>query len=151
VHVHRLTVRFGDCDPAGIAYFPRIHDWFHQGMETWFDRALGHPYAQVIRVRQLGFPTARIEADFARPCALGDALALELRLAAVGRSSVSLAFTLRGADAAEVRATARSVVVALDLDPASPTHGRAVPLPDDLRAAMLAFGVHPLTDEPAAG
>ena len=65
VHVHRVRVGFGDCDPAGIVYFPRFFHFFHEAMETWFDEVLGLPYAEMIGGRGLGFPAVHTEADFA--------------------------------------------------------------------------------------
>ena len=64
VHVYRLRVKFGDCDPAGIVYYPKFFDWFHQAMESWFDNVLGAPYASVIWDRKIGFPAAHTQADF---------------------------------------------------------------------------------------
>src|SRR4051812_19837181 len=97
VHVHRYEVRFGDCDPAGIVYFPRFFALFHEAMETWFAAGLGVAYAGLIVGRKLGFPAVHSEADFKVPCALGEAIAVELRVARLGTSSIALEYTVRGA------------------------------------------------------
>lgn len=137
-HRHPLTVRFGDCDPAGIAYFPRIYDWFHQAMETWFSEHLGAPYDEVIRGRKIGFPAVRSEAEFRIPCALGDRLFVELTVAEVGGRSLELAYQVVGEDGVQ-RAIGRTKVVVVDLDPTSDGHLRSVEPPDDLRTAIEAF------------
>jgi 4-hydroxybenzoyl-CoA thioesterase len=131
VHVHRVEVRFGDCDPAGF-------DLFHQAMETWFAAGLGLAYAGVIVGRRLGFPAVHSEADFKRPCALGEAIAVELRVARLGRSSIGLDYVVRGVDG-DVRLTGATTCVVMDLDPASPGFRRAVALPDDLRVRIERF------------
>lgn len=141
VHVHPLTVRFGDCDPAGIVYFPRYFDWWHQAMETWFDDALDLPYAELISLRRIGFPCVRTEADFKRPCKPGDAIGVELRVEGVGRSSLRFAYAVRPLDVpdAELRATGASVVALMDLDPTRPTFRRAIAMPADLRERIERF------------
>ncbi len=151
MHVHRVQVRFGDCDPAGIVYFPRFFDFFHQAMETWFS-AIGFRYDEVILDRKIGFPAVHTEADFRAPSRFGEAIDVELRVRALGRSSVRFGYTVYGPErvtgedgedgqAAQPRLTGATVCVVMDLDPQSPRHRQAMPVPDDLRAAIEAFGV----------
>ncbi|MCA9718286.1 MAG: acyl-CoA thioesterase [Myxococcales bacterium] len=146
VHVHRVPVRFGDCDPAGIVYFPRFFHFFHEAMETWFGDALGLPYAGLIGPRKIGFPAVHTEADFKIPCKLGESIDIELRVLGLGRSSIRLGYTVRTAGAgpeAPPRLTGATVCVVMDLDPQSPGFRAALPMPEDLRAAIEAFGVSP--------
>lgn len=138
VHVHRVEVRFGDCDPAGIVYFPRFFHLFHEAMETWFSAGLGLSYAGLILERKLGFPAVHSEADFKAPCALGDSITVELRVARLGRSSIGLEYVVRG-DTGDLRLTGASTCVVMDLDPASPGFRRAVAIPDELRARIERF------------
>lgn len=131
---------WGDCDPAGIVYFPRFFDMFHQAMEGWFSAGLGVPYDQVIVGRKIGFPSVHTEADFTRPCQFGERIGIELRVGKVGRSSVELLYRIVGADdPADERGRGRTVCVVMDLDPGSSGFRRSVPLPDDLRAAIVSF------------
>ncbi len=138
-HRIEVAVRWGHCDPAGIVYYPVYYDFFHQAMETWFDRVLGVPYRTVIESRRIGFPAVHTEADYHAPSAYGDRLVVVLAVARLGRSS--LTFDLRIEDpAGTLRVSGRKVVVAMDLDPASATFRRAVPIPDDVRRRIEAFG-----------
>ncbi len=139
VHVLTLDLRFGDCDPAGIVYFPRYFDFFHQAMETWFPAGLGFGYDEFVRVRKLGFPAVHSEADFERPSRFGEQIEIHQRVTRLGRSSLGFAYEVHGGG--QRRATGRSVCVVMDLAPASPGHGKAVAMPEDLRARILAFGV----------
>lgn len=138
VHVHRIEVRFGDCDPAGIVYFPRFFGFFHDAMETWFADKLGLAYASVVAGRRLGFPAVHTEADFRSPCALGDRIAVELRVASVGRSSIGLGYTVRG-EGGDVRLTGATTCVVMDLDPTSRDFRKAVAIPTDLRRVIENF------------
>lgn len=138
MHIHRVRVRFGDCDPAGIVYFPRFFHFFHEAMESWFDDVLQVPYAGLIQGRKLGFPAVHTEADFAAPCAFGDEIAVEQRVVGLGRTSLRFAYRVRahGDPAAPVRLTGATVCVVMDLDPQRPSFRRPVELPPDLRARI---------------
>jgi 4-hydroxybenzoyl-CoA thioesterase len=143
VHVHEVDVGWGQCDPAGIVYFPRFFEMFHAAMETWFGRALGLPYQDVIVGRKIGFPAVHTEADFRKTTRFGERIAVELRVQRLGTSSIDLGYVIRGAAPDDVRAVGRTVCVVMDLDPTSAEHHRARPLPDDIRAAIVRFGVAP--------
>jgi 4-hydroxybenzoyl-CoA thioesterase len=136
-----MQVRWGDCDPAGLVYFPRFFERFHDAMERWFHDALDHPYDALIMGRRLGLPTVHTEADFRMPCRFGEALRVELRVLRLGRSSIELGYRVVADGEAEPRLTGRTVCALMDLDPTRPTHARAVPWPEDLRARIEAFGV----------
>jgi 4-hydroxybenzoyl-CoA thioesterase len=139
VHELVLDVRFGDCDPAGIVYFPRFFDFFHQAMETWFPEHLGFGYDEFVRGRKLGFPAVHTEADFERPCRFGERITIRQRVTKLGRSSIEFAYEVDGTDGR--RATGRTVCVVMNLDEHSPEHGKAVALPAELRARIEAFGI----------
>lgn len=140
---HSIQVSWGDCDPAGLVYFPRFFEKFHEAMERWFGDALLQPYDALIMGRRLGLPSVHTEADFRAPCRFGEALVVELRVLRLGRSSIELGYRVvqAMADQDEVRLTGRTVCALMDLDETRPTHGRAVPWPEDLRARIEAFGV----------
>ena len=141
MHLHRIPVRFGDCDPAGIVYFPRFFDFFHQAMESWFAR-VGHDYDDLILGRRLGFPAVHTEADFRAPCHLGEVVVVEQRVERVGTKSIRFGYRIRGeADEREdePRLTGATVCVVMDLDPKSPTFRQGLEIPGDLRVAAEAF------------
>jgi 4-hydroxybenzoyl-CoA thioesterase len=125
------TVRFADCDPAGIVFYPQYLVMLNDLVEQWFEDGLGLRYEQIIGERRLGLPTVRLEADFTAVSRHGDRLALTLSLVHLGRSSLHTAARFDGADGV-LRMRTRSVLVCTSLD----TH-RPVALPEDLRAAML--------------
>ncbi len=142
VHVHRQPVRFGDCDPAGIVYYPRFLHFFHEAMETWFSDELDYPYHEVILGQQIGFPSVHCEADFRSPCALGEVLAIELRVKKLGRTSIHFDYQVRGVGDPEresLRLVGATVCVVMDLNPGSPDFRRALPIPADLRARIESF------------
>ncbi|MEZ4453859.1 MAG: acyl-CoA thioesterase [Nannocystaceae bacterium] len=141
VFIHRRTVRFGDCDPAGIVYYPRFFDIFHESMEQWFWVALDYRYDRVILDDKVGFPTVHCAADFKIPAIMGEDLAIEVRVPKIGRSSIHFDYQVRtfGDPSAPLRLRGETVSVVMDLDPARPTFRRPLEIPADLRARIEAF------------
>lgn len=125
-------VRFSDCDPAGIVFFPQYLVMLNGAVEEWFDEGLRVSYAQLIGARRTGLPTVRLEADFTAVSRHGDELIWTLALEKLGRSSLTLAVEVHGGD--ELRLRLRQVLVCTALD----TH-RPQPLPADVRAAMASY------------
>jgi 4-hydroxybenzoyl-CoA thioesterase len=124
-------VRFADCDPAGIVFFPRYLELLHDAFECWFDEGMGIAYSALIGERRTGFPTVRLEVDFSAISRHGDALVRRIRIQRLGRTSLALAHEFVGTGAAggpELRLAAKQVVVCTSLA----TH-RPQPFPDDVR------------------
>jgi len=124
------TIRFSDCDPAGIVFYPQYFVMFNGLVEDWFTEGLGVPYSDLIMRRHLGLPTVRLEADFTAVSRMGDTVALELGVERLGRSSLALALRCVGAGD-EQRMAMRTVIVST-----SKEDHRAIPLPDDVRGAI---------------
>ncbi len=126
------VVRFSDCDPAGIVFFPQYLVMLNGAVEQWFDEGLRMPYAGLVDERRLGLPTVRLEVDFTAVSRHGDALDLALGVSRLGRSSLTLDWAFRSGP--QLRLKARQVLVCTSLH----TH-RPQALPDDLRSALAAF------------
>jgi 4-hydroxybenzoyl-CoA thioesterase len=126
----RQTVRYFQCDPGGIVYFPCFFDMFSTALEDWFAEALACPWGtDLIGARKLSTPSLAIRAEFLRACRLGEKLDFDLWPTHLGRSSIQLA--LAGSAAGEERLRAAWTICMV-----SPEQFRSVPIPDDLRARM---------------
>jgi 4-hydroxybenzoyl-CoA thioesterase len=90
--LHHRTVRFGECDPAGVVYYPIFFNWFHECMEVWFEEALQTPYAEVIQ--EIGFPAKSCEANFLRPIPVGSSITLVLSLSEIRQKGFCLIFDI---------------------------------------------------------
>ena len=88
--VTQLDVRFGDVDPAGIAYFPRIYDFIHQAFETLWAVHVGKRYYYLVSQERLGFPLVHSEVDFKHPLRFGDRPVVKVTSFKVGRTSLGL-------------------------------------------------------------
>lgn len=123
-------LRFGDCDPSGIAYFPSYLNILNGVVEEFWAR-VGFPWPRLIMVRKIGTPTVHLTCDFSRPSRFGDSLTFELRFGRVGRASLHLEHVVSGADGTRWRA--RQILAATSL-----VHHHAIPWPDDVRAPLVA-------------
>jgi 4-hydroxybenzoyl-CoA thioesterase len=123
-------LRFGDCDPSGIAYFPSYLNILN-GVVEEFWAGIGFPWPGLLAVRKIGTPTVHLTCDFSRPSMFGDLLTFKLRIGRVGRASLHLAHVVLGADG--MRWRARQILAATSL-----VDHHAIPWPDDVRAALVA-------------
>ncbi|CAM3357357.1 acyl-CoA thioesterase [Paracidovorax anthurii] len=126
---HRI--RFAECDPAGIVFYPQYFVMFNNLLEAWVDHLLpGVGFAGYIGTLRLGLPTVRLEADFRAISRMGDAVTLSLGVEQLGAKSITLALACTGADG-ELRMSVRQVLVTTSLT----TH-KAIAIPDVLRRAL---------------
>ncbi len=123
------SVRFSDCDPAGIVFFPQYLVMLNGFVEQWFDEGLCVPYAGLVGQRRVGLPTVRLEVDFTAVSRHGDVLTLRVQVEKLGRSSLTLRTTFHAGD--ELRLRARQVLVCTSVL----TH-KPQALPDDVRTAL---------------
>ena len=128
-----VRVRFGDCDPAGIVFYPRYFEMFNNLVEDWCADGLGASFHELHGVRGLGLPTVSVSTDFVATSKLGDVLRAELSVTKLGASSLTLAIRLRGEDGFD-RVRATLVLVLMDLKTA-----RAVRLPEPMRERIARF------------
>lgn len=128
------SVRFADCDPAGIVYFPRIMEMVNHLTEDWFADGLGMSFEKFHLKLHYGIPVVNTRIDFLKACRLGERLSFQLTTESPGRSSVVL--RISGSVAGEERIRLRHKVAMFSMD----TH-RSVPIPDDMRSRMQAFTV----------
>ncbi len=124
-------IRFSDCDPAGIVFYPQYFVMFNGLMEDWVDGPLGIGFADLLMRRRIGLPTVRLEADFRAVSRFGDDVDLSLEVEKIGSRSLTLQLRCRAAGDGELRMAVKQVVVTTSLA----TH-QAIELPPDLRAAI---------------
>ena len=123
-------IRFSDCDPAGIVFYPQYFVMLNGLVEDWVD-ALGIGYRRLIIERRIGLPTVHVEADFQAVGHMGERLVMALAVERVGGSSLTLTLRCDGGDGI-TRMKLRQVLVTTSLV----TH-RAIEIPADLRHAIV--------------
>jgi 4-hydroxybenzoyl-CoA thioesterase len=135
----RRTVRieWGDCDPAGIVFYPRYFAMFDHSTVLLIEQALGmRKHKLYEHYGFAGYPSVETGARFHIPTRYGDDVEIETTITRVGRASFSLQhrLTLNGALAVEGNETRCWVV----RDESRPGGLRAHPIPDDVVARFRA-------------
>ncbi len=127
IFIHRLDVRFRDCDPLDhvnnavyLTYLEqaRIAHW----RSVW---KFGTSESTVP-----GVILARAEIDFRKPARYGDVLEVRIGLAGIGNTSFTYDYEIVDAAGALV-ASAKTVMVMFDY-----SAGKPVPVPEDVKEAL---------------
>jgi 4-hydroxybenzoyl-CoA thioesterase len=131
---HEIMVEWGDCDPAGIVYYPAYFRWFDQSTHRLFlkaglvrDDMTGGQWRE-------GPPLVAAECSFKRASQTGEKLVIETHVERFGRSSFTIRHVFRDATGAvaaegtETRIWARKEGDARTL--------KAVAVPDHVRSRL---------------
>ena len=132
-----LRIEWGDCDPAGIVFYPRYFAMFDHSTVLLIEQALGMRKHKLYEHYDFaGYPSLESQARFRLPTRFGDEVEIASTIVKVGRSSFSLEhrLTLDGALAVEGSETRCWVV----RDANRPGGLRAQPMPDEVVARFSA-------------
>jgi 4-hydroxybenzoyl-CoA thioesterase len=73
-----VRIVWGDCDPAGIVYYPRYFEMFDTSTTALFERSLGMTKYQFLKAYDsLGYPMVDTRARFLLPTRYGDDVVIE--------------------------------------------------------------------------
>src|SRR5580765_4929829 len=113
----RVTIQFGDCDPAGIVFYPNFQRWMDSASLSFFMQCGVPPWRELVKTRGIvGTPLLEISTHFE-----------EWRAKVfVQRHRVMRGTTLI-CEGTETRAFVRR-------DSENPDRLRAMPIPEDIRA-----------------
>ena len=126
---HRLTIQWGDCDPAGIVYYPRYLAMFDDSTVAMFRNVLGltKPEMQK-RFGIVGYPMVDTHTKFFVPSTFGDEVVIETRITAFHRSSFELHHRLlRDGNVLAVEGFDKRVWVGRHPDDPARIKGREIP------------------------
>ena len=135
---HNRIVRFGECDPAGVTYYPEYFNWFHQAMEACFESNLGVSYATVIQ--DVGFPAVHTSASFHNPLSVGEHITIVVSVKKMGRSSIHWKFEI--VNSQNVLCTVGEVKTVCIPVSKGRFDFESIPIPDELRP-----GLHKLIED----
>jgi 4-hydroxybenzoyl-CoA thioesterase len=129
------TVEWGDCDPAGIVFYPRFFAAFDTSTSRLLEAAAGQKKAEIIRSNGIiGWPMVDTRARFVAPASYGDDVVIETEITKVGRSSFDLVHRL--AKDGELCVEGWETRVWTGHAPDGQPGIRAVPLPDVLAETL---------------
>ncbi|NEQ46661.1 MAG: acyl-CoA thioesterase [Leptolyngbya sp. SIOISBB] len=130
-YIHRRRVLFGDCDPGGIVYTPRVsHFVVEAGLEFLGD-VLGGPAERRMFEMGIAPPARKLSLEFLKPMSWDDELEVAVHTLDVGNSSFSL--SLLGTVAEVPVFTAELSLVCVSTESFKP-----VELPDEFKKGLLA-------------
>ena len=127
--IHRLEVRFRDCDPMGHTNNAVYLSYLEQARFAHWRSLWGFGTPQL----PPGLPgviLARVECDYKRPTKYGDVIEIRLTVADIGRSSFRYEYEIVDEEGRTVL-TAKTVQVMYDY-----AAERPVPIPDQIRALL---------------
>jgi 4-hydroxybenzoyl-CoA thioesterase len=131
---HTVTVEWGDCDPAGIVYYPAYFKWCDQATYRLF-LAAGLKRDDVSSGQwKEGTPLVKAECSFRRASQHGEKLTIESHVSRFGGASFTITHVLRdaageiAAEGTETRIWARKEGDARSL--------KSMRIPDEIRKAL---------------
>ena len=92
---YTFRVRWGDCDPADIVFYPRFIEYTNEAAHAFME-ARGYSINHMRDVmKSEGVPMVALKCDFRAPMRTGDEGEIETKVTAMGRSSIKLAHIVR--------------------------------------------------------
>ncbi len=128
--VHRLRVRYGECDPQGVVFNANFIMYFDVALTELWREAIGRYDAMLEAGTDMVVAEAR--ARYLGPAGFDDELDIELRITRLGNTGMTTELVVRRDDATVVEGEMRHVFI----DPATKLKK---PMPEEIRAAMQAY------------
>ena len=128
--VERRAIRFQDIDAAGIIFYPRVLEMFHDVYAAFLAFA-GTPLPEVLRSGGWLAPVRHAEADYFKPLCFGDPVSVEICRAHLAETEATLGYRIARAQGEEVCAVGQ--VVHTFVERAS---FKRTPIPEPVRRAL---------------
>ena len=134
VRISRRTLAWGECDPAGIIFYPNYYRWMDEA--TWAMFAEVGYDAPRMRAEHFSLPLVDSRCKFFTSPAFGELIEVRSQVARWGNSSFSLEhdFVVVSDGRQLARGTESRVWCRYEAGPGSPL--KSMPVPPDVRAAL---------------
>lgn len=129
--VDRREIRFQEIDAAGIIFYPRILEMFHDTYAA-FLAAAGAPLREVMLADTWIAPVRHAEADYFKPLRLGDVIHVEICRAHVLETETTLGYRIVRAQSGEVCVVGQVVHTFVDR-----ATFKRVAMPERVRRALV--------------
>ncbi len=135
-HVHRVEVCFGDCDPAGIVFFPNFNKWMDTASLAFFMACGIPPWRELVKTRGIiGTPLLEINTRFIKPATYGETLEVHTSVESWAAKTFRQRHVIKRGDDLICEGTEVRAFCVRDAD--NPDRIRAIPVPDDIKALCL--------------
>jgi 4-hydroxybenzoyl-CoA thioesterase len=130
-----IRIEWGDCDPAGIVFYPRYFMMFDACTAHLLERGTGLNKLKLLQAYKFtGFPMVDTRARFVVPLRFGDDVTIESSITKVGTSSFEVRHAVLKGDVLAVEAEEVRVWVGSDLS--DPMKMKAQPIPPTVADVM---------------
>jgi 4-hydroxybenzoyl-CoA thioesterase len=127
VNRRAVKIEWGDCDPAGIVFYPRYFAMFDASTHALFEAA-GWPKPKMIREFDIvGCPMVDTRAKFLIPSSFGEEIVIESQVARFRNSSFDIEHRAFKAERLAIEAWETRVWTGRDPDEPSRLKSRPVP------------------------
>ncbi|MGH8676485.1 MAG: acyl-CoA thioesterase [Burkholderiales bacterium] len=135
VAVYRVQLQWGDCDPAGIIFYPTYFRWMDAASWEFF-ASVGYS-AKRMRAEHLAMPLVAAECKFLHPAEQSDRCEVRSRVARFGGKSFVVAHEVARVDGVMLATGSETRVWGRYVDgPGTPMKGQAIP--EELKALFRA-------------
>ena len=87
---YQITVNWGDCDPAGIVFYPNFYKWMDEAHWHYFE-SIGQSIIKLKKKYKIvGLPLLKTSGIYYQPCMQGEVLILETRIIELKNPSIRL-------------------------------------------------------------
>ena len=136
VHRYSVNVQFGDCDPAGIVFFPNFSRWMDEASLAFFMACGVPPWRELVKTRGIiGTPLLEIHTRFMRPATYGETIEVQTTVEEWMAKTFRHRHVVRRGDAVLCEGT--EVRAFCIKDPQDPERIKAIPVPEDIKALCL--------------
>jgi 4-hydroxybenzoyl-CoA thioesterase len=137
INSRAIRIEWGDCDPAGIVFYPRYFAMFDTSTTTLFERALGMTKNQFLKAYDIvGYPLVDARARFIIPSQFSDDVEIESTIGEFRRSSFVVNHRLlKGGELAVEAFETRVWAVR---DSSDPSRIKSAPIPPDVVTRLSA-------------
>jgi 4-hydroxybenzoyl-CoA thioesterase len=128
-----VRIEWGDCDPAGIIFYPRYFAMFDHSTTMLITAASGVSKAELLKRYDFdGYPLVQTQSKFISPTTFGDDVVIQSTFTKVGRSSFEIRHQIRKNDRPCVEGLETRAWV--KRDEADKSRIKSHPLPEELAA-----------------
>ena len=131
--VYEVEVMFGDCDPAGIVFFPNFLKWMDASSLNFFVKCGVPTWRDLVKINGIiGTPLLEINTKFSRPATYGERLQIHTRVTE-WRDKVFIHkhVVMRGDDLLCEGTETRAFCIR---HPENPDRIKAIAVPEDIKA-----------------
>lgn len=134
INRHTQTIEWGDCDPAGIVFYPRYFAYFDACTGKLFAKAGFQKFDMLKQFDIVGFPMVDTRSKFYIPSHFGEEVVIESTITEFRRSSFDVHHRILKGDALAVEGFETRVWVGKD--PEDPDKIKSQPIPQEVIQAF---------------